>query len=236
VVASPHLPTILTPTEFSTGSHKSAVATPLLPKITLLYDTYFHVLHLFEDVASPEEVAALLAFVVTITDWEERTGLPGTRRRNFGVAMDPADNYRPRATCTLPPVLAALGARLLGFCKAQPWPAACSDIGATPPFVQAYVQRYVPGETLGFHFDERPTYAELIVGLSVCGEGRLLLGHTNGSKEVTPRALQQPNVRAVALPPGSLYCLTGMSRYDLRHAVVQDGAAERISITFRALK
>jgi len=27
--------------------------------------------------------------------------------------MDPADNYRPRATSPLPPVLAALGARLL---------------------------------------------------------------------------------------------------------------------------
>ena len=79
-------------------------------------------------------------------------------------------------------------------------------------------------------------YAELIVGLSVCGQGRLLLGHTNGSKEVAPRALQQPNVRAIDLPPGSLYCLTGMSRYDLRHALVHDGAAERISVTFRALK
>ena len=43
-------------------------------------------------------------------------------------------------------------------------------------------------------------------------------------------------MRAIDLPPGSLYCLTGMSRYDLRHAIVHDGAAERISITFRALK
>ena len=34
------------------------------------------------------------------------------------------------------------GARLLGFCKAQQWPTACTDIRATPPFVQAYVQRY----------------------------------------------------------------------------------------------
>ena len=48
--------------------------------------------------------------------------------------------------------------------------------------------------------------------------------------------LRLPNVRAIDLPPGSLYCLTGMSRYDLRHAVVHDGAAERISVTFRALK
>eukprot|EP00964_Phaeocystis_antarctica_P118260 scaffold82055_cov61-Phaeocystis_antarctica.AAC.1 len=45
-------------------------------------------------------------------------------------------------------VLAALGARLLAFCKVQLWPTACSDIGAAPPFVQAYVQRYMPGETL----------------------------------------------------------------------------------------
>ena len=30
--------------------------------------------------------------------------------------------------------------------------------------------------------------------------------------------------------------MTGMSRYDLRHAVVQDGDCERISVTFRALK
>ena len=74
------------------------------------------------------------------------------------------------------------------------------------------------------------------ISAQVCGEGRLLLGHTNGSKEVAPRALLQPNVRAIKLPPGSLYCLTGMARYDLRHALVHDGAAERVSITFRALK
>ena len=57
------------------------------------------------------EVDELLAFVGTVNDWEERTGLPGTRRRNFGVTMDPADNYRPRTTSPLPPVLEALGAR-----------------------------------------------------------------------------------------------------------------------------
>ena len=54
---------------------------------------------------------------------------------------------------------------------------------------------------------------------------------------MAPRALQQPNVRAIDLPPGSLYCLTGMSRYDLRHAVTYGAGEsdERISVLISVL-
>lgn len=41
-----------------------------------------------------------------------------------------------------------------------------------------------------------------------------------------------PRIPHVAAPL-SMYSMSGMARYDLRHAAVQEGAEERISVTFR---
>ena len=91
------------------------------------------------------------------------------------------------------------------------------------------------GQTLGFHFDERKSFCELICGVTICGQGRFLLSPTSGSEAISAKQLTKDNVAVVELQPLSLYVMTGMSRYDLRHAVVQEGSQERISVTFRSL-
>jgi len=175
-----------------------------------------------------------------VHDWEPRLGpkkqpLEGTRRKNFGVQAKYEKSTRNPVT-ELPEVLVKLGERVLKDCKewANEWRTSCTDIQAMPKFEQAYVQRYIPGETLGFHFDERPGFCEAICGVTICGEGSLLLSSTNGTGEVTDKMKRWDNVATVKLPPLSLYVITGMSRFDLRHAAVQEGEEERISVTFRS--
>ena len=91
--------------------------------------------------------------------------------------------------------------------------------------------------TMGFHFDSRAAYGELICGVTICGSGQFLLGSTNGTEVIanTSRTLSARNVRCIQLAPRSVYALSGLSRYDLRHAVVNDGDGLRVSITFRSV-
>jgi len=137
----------------------------------------------------------------------------------------------------LPPVLAALGEKVLAHVRGRPWPFACLDPAEQPPFGQCYVQRYIGGQSLGFHFDHRREYDEMIAGVSVGAPATLLLGATSGAGGVREGAARAPNVQRVHLPPRSLYVMGGMARYDLRHAVEAHPAAapHRYSFTFRSL-
>ena len=148
------------------------------------------------------------------------------------------------------------------------WPCACSDIHATPPFDQAYIQRYKPSEspdtpgqvsclracrtqllapprksvsqrrvvthaghaecysppspplppsppsptcaprdvqTLGYHYDARAAYCELIAGVTICGRGRLLLSPTQGSEALDLAKLGRENAAQVpqVIPPAT---------------------------------
>ena len=91
--------------------------------------------------------------------------------------------------------------------------------------------------TLGFHFDGRSAYGELICGVTISGSGKLLLGSTNGTEFIQnpKKTMAAPNVSCVQLVPRTVYAMSGLSRYDLRHAVVNDGDEERISVTFRSV-
>ena len=192
--------------------------------------------HLWHDFLGRDEADQLLAFCRDVPMWQDRQGsTDGGKRMCYGVTLD--ESYRVVSEEPLPPVIAALGQRLHRFCREQCWPAACTDVAEQPPFRQAYVQRYTDNQTLGFHFDHRREFDELICGVSVCGHGTLLLGATSGEQMVSdvPRTLARKTVRAVELPPLSLYAMSGMARYDLRHAVVHGQGEPRISITFRSL-
>ena len=193
----------------------------------------FHVWHNF---LSRDEADQLLAFCRAVPVWQDRQGsTDGGKRMCYGVTLD--ESYHVISEEPLPAVIAKLGERLHRFCREQRWPAACTDLGEQPPFRQAYVQKYTDGQTLGFHFDHRREFDELICGVSVCGHGTLLLGATSGEQMVSnvQRTLARRTVRAVELPPLSLYAMSGMSRYDLRHAIVHGQGEQRISITFRSL-
>ena len=200
---------------------------------------------------SVSEARRVLAFCESI-EWEPRLGsggrsLPGTKRKSFGVATEGSTSYHiaSGSATPLPPLLAALGDRLLRHCRTLRWPHASTAIDHTASFEQAYVQVYpppggpsnsVPSSTLGFHFDDRKDYGELIVGVTLCGTAKLLLASTNGHEFVddVAKELGKPNVISVGLAPRSVYAMTGLSRYDLRHAVVNDGDDLRVSVTFRS--
>ena len=203
---------------------------------------------------SMSDATRVLDFCKSI-EFEPRLGsggqpLVGTKRKSFGVATEGSETYHVASgsATPLPPLLAALGDRLLSHCRTLQWPYASTAVWETASFEQAYVQVYppgmppggqshgMPGSTLGFHFDDRRDYGELIVGVTLCGTGKLLLASTNGREFVddVAKELGKPNVIAVGLAPLSLYALTGLSRYDLRHAVVNDGEDLRVSVTFRS--
>jgi hypothetical protein len=198
-------------------------------------------------VLSATEAAHILAFCEQEVEWEPRLGnsgreLHGTERKLFGVTMD--SSYRPLvgSATPLPPRLEALGERVLRFMKSQSWEMSRSPIGDVSRFDQAYIQKYPPGgsaqaSTLGFHFDHRTAYGELICGVTICGSGKLLLAGSNGTDFIDQpeRTMRQANVHVSHLEPRSVYAMTGLARYDLRHAVVNDSANVRISITFRAV-
>eukprot|EP00471_Norrisiella_sphaerica_P005860 CAMPEP_0184481670 /NCGR_PEP_ID=MMETSP0113_2-20130426/3225_1 /TAXON_ID=91329 /ORGANISM="Norrisiella sphaerica, Strain BC52" /LENGTH=350 /DNA_ID=CAMNT_0026860927 /DNA_START=218 /DNA_END=1270 /DNA_ORIENTATION=+ len=106
----------------------------------------------------------------------------------------------------------------------------------SPPTIdQIFLQKYTKRQSLGFHFDNRSEFGEIICGVSLGSDSMLLLGATNGSPHASTSAAARPTVQAIRVPKNSLYVFTGMSRYDLRHAVVHDEEATRYSFTFRSI-
>jgi alkylated DNA repair dioxygenase AlkB len=190
---------------------------------------------------SQEERQELVRFCDSEPAWDNRLGskgrsIEGTRQKVYGVTQN--KNYKVLAVTELPAVLQELGNRVLKAYteNVRESPSACCGNLANPPtFSQVYVQRYTKGQTLGFHFDDRTQFGELIAGVTICGNGKLLLSQTNGGEEVDRSKADQDNIASVQLNPGSLYVMTGMSRYDFRHAAMCEGDEERISITFRSL-
>jgi len=210
------------------------------------------------EVLTAAEAVAIMDEVIRPLDegqcWQRRgssssqnmvSGVPGTQRRTFGVELD--CKYRVIERSEMPPLLAALGERLLKRCASSEWPfSRCADAAVLcgSGFEQAYVQRYVPGTssaTLGFHFDSFGSFGELIVGVTLVGSAHLLLRkcgpHQSGDFVKDPAATMD-DTRSLCLPlaPLAAYALTGISRFDLKHAVVSDGSSERLSVTFRQVK
>ena len=89
--------------------------------------------------------------------------------------------------------------------------------------VQALLIRYDPGAAIGWHRD-RPQFGE-VFGLSLGSEVPLRLRR---------RAEGKFERRAVALPPRSLYRLSGEARQGWEHSIAPQETTRR-SITFRTL-
>ena len=157
----------------------------------------FRLLEADDALLSGDQASRILQFCRSI-DWEPRLGkegraIPGTQRKSFGVTTERAGSYTAAVSSAvpLPPPLAALGERLLHRLRALPWPYASTSIEHLTGFEQAYVQVYPPAggshssydrrsenvdaSTLGFHFDDRGCYGELICGVTLCGSAKLLL-------------------------------------------------------------
>ncbi len=97
-------------------------------------------------------------------------------------------------------------------------------VGKQPEdFVQALLIRYDPGAGIGWHRD-RPQYGE-VIGLSLTAPATLRL------RRRRPGGFERRNM---ALPPRSLYLLSGEVRREWEHSIAPMDVTRR-SITFRTL-
>jgi len=90
--------------------------------------------------------------------------------------------------------------------------------------VEALVQRYPPGSTIGWHRDA-PAF-EHVIGVSLAGACRMRFQRGKG---------EQRQVAEVVLEPRSGYLLAGESRTAWQHSIPPTKEL-RYSITFRTLR
>ena len=101
-----------------------------------------------------------------------------------------------------------------------------ADLAGEDPeaLVEALVQHYPPGATIGWHRDA-PAF-EKVVGISLGASCRLRFQRGTGDAR---------RVFAVTLEPRSGYVLAGAARWSWQHSIPA-AAEERWSITFRTLR
>ena len=104
--------------------------------------------------------------------------------------------------------------------------ARCAELAGVSPdaLVEALVQRYPPGSTIGWHRDA-PTFGE-VVGVSLASACRLRF------QRGKPGARQ---TWEVLLEPRSAYVLAGSARWAWQHSILPTKAL-RYSVTFRTLR
>lgn len=89
--------------------------------------------------------------------------------------------------------------------------------------IQAIVQKYPPGSTIGWHRDS-PTFG-IVAGVSLLGHARLRFQQGRGEERRTSE---------VSLEPRSGYVLAGEARWSWEHSI-PPAKEPRYSITFRTL-
>lgn len=132
--------------------------------------------------------------------------------RHFGVGYD-YESRTPRPGEAMPDWL-------------DPPRRAASALAGVPPddLVEALIQRYPPGSTIGWHRDA-PAFG-IVVGLSLLGAARLRF--QRGRRE-------RRRVWEVRLEPRSGYVLAGEARRSWEHSIPATNEL-RYSITFRTLR
>ena len=163
---------------------------------------------------SAAQERALLEFIQTLPLQEARYKEYTARRRvlSYGGAFDD-DALELKPGGALPDELAGLRGRAAGW------------LGVAPQdLVHALVAEYRPGTPLGWHRDV-PDF-ECVVGISLGSAARLRF------RPYPPKAPQRKDIVTLELQPGSIYKLTGASRWAWQHSVPPVEAL-RWSITFR---
>ena len=137
--------------------------------------------------------------------------------RHYGVRYD----YEARgpehdaleAIDPIPPWLAGLRER-------------CARLAGRPVdvLVEALVQRYPPGATIGWHRDA-PMFG-VVVGVSLASACRMRFQRTVAGER---------SVREIVLEPGSAYALIGQARWSWQHSIPPTPGL-RYSVTFRSLR
>jgi alkylated DNA repair dioxygenase AlkB len=129
--------------------------------------------------------------------------------RHYGLGYDYATRT-PREGEPMPDWLLALRDRVAGFHRGD--------------YVEALVQRYPEGSTIGWHRDA-PAFGD-VVGVSLGGSARLRFQRGKGEAR---------RVWEVLCEPRSVYVLSGEARRSWQHSIPPT-KEERYSITFRTLR
>jgi alkylated DNA repair protein (DNA oxidative demethylase) len=188
----------------------SRVAAVLEPPPGLVYEPAF---------LSEAEQAELVG-VLDVLDFRPIVMRGQTARRtarHYGVGYDydartsPGDALEPAEP--IPPWLAGLRERSAAL-AGRP----------ADELVEALVQRYPPGATIGWHRDA-PMFG-VVVGVSLGSACRMRFQRTVAGERA---------VREVVLEPGSAYALMGQARWSWQHSIPPTPAL-RYSVTFRSLR
>lgn len=129
--------------------------------------------------------------------------------RHFGLDYD-YETRTPKEGEPMPDWLVALRERVAAFHPGE--------------YVEALVQRYPAGSTIGWHRDA-PAFGD-VVGLSLLGSARLRFQRGKGDER---------RVWEVLAEPRSCYVLTGAARRSWQHSIPPTKGL-RYSITFRTLR
>lgn len=186
-------------------------------------------LYFIPDFISPAEQAAVLADVLNGPWTDDRSKKRKVQMfgpwRTERYTIDPTKPGTPH-----PQYSAGLAARIAkemkklpedGGMKAEDF-ASFLKVGSDTE-CQLIINQYFPSDELDFHFDNPKAYGPVIAGLSLEGDGIISFRSRGRSVDV-------------ALPPRSLYLMTGDSRYKWRHGMVEGKACtsdRRISLTWR---
>jgi alkylated DNA repair dioxygenase AlkB len=132
--------------------------------------------------------------------------------RHFGLGYD-YESRRPRPGEPIPDWLEPLRMRAARFAAR-----------AHDDLVEALVQHYPPGSTIGWHRDA-PAF-DTVVGVSLGGSSRLRFQHDKGAER---------RVWELLLEPRSAYALAGDARTVWQHSIPPTKEL-RYSVTFRTLR
>ncbi len=189
--------------------------------------------HSYENFLTEEEKQNLQEYIKCLNMEQREWG--ATFREGVVIEVD-GHKYKPVAIKKMHPTLEHLGKRILDFMRLQHEYRENACFELPEQFDQAYVQKYKPGGELNPHFDERSKFQEIIAGITIQGSSTFVLGlhqAAKASRKMKSGATKQLHVHDARA--GQLYVMSGMSRYDFRHAVYNSTDSDRISITFRAL-
>mmetsp|Transcript_5532 Transcript_5532/g.8558 ORF Transcript_5532/g.8558 Transcript_5532/m.8558 type:complete len:386 (+) Transcript_5532:235-1392(+) len=191
----------------------------------------FHIIH---DFITPQEEKELLAHIESIKVWYPSEKNDGRVHITYGIEYS-QPGYKVKSRTAMPLLFKKLGqkamASALKIKDLNKYSCHQHSQRSPAPIDQLFLNKYTKEQTLGFHFDNRPSFQEIICGVSLNADTTLLLGATSGSS----KNFSLPTIQAIEVPKNSLYVLSGMSRYDLRHAVRHHKTDIRYSLTFRSL-
>jgi alkylated DNA repair protein (DNA oxidative demethylase) len=130
--------------------------------------------------------------------------------RHYGLGYDYEARGPLEPTEPIPPWLAGLQERSAALAERP-----------AEELVEALVQRYPAGATIGWHRDA-PMFG-VVVGVSLGSACRMRFQRTVAGER---------SVREIVLDPGSAYVLTGQARWSWQHSIPPTPAL-RYSVTFR---